>query len=388
MTACAFYGLTPVLLPHNLPAEKVYELLDLVGADTLVCEAGTLPIDGVARACQKLRVITSVVPESNRHMDWAGVPDSAQNRLKMSVWSDIFEDNASTASATLPNNDSIEKTGDIVTVWQSTDSAVKPTITTFTQLNVVAAVSALITALPLRQRITPSDLLLPADSFSHSYTLAWTLAALFTHASVAVNSVAGPSATLAAASRSISPTIIIASASTLAELHTETAATITSPLHKLGLFTQSQSLSAGRMPGSSLLLPSKSNTQATPGKLRLILTSDRLDADSPPLSSATLSDLRIFTRARIVYALTASTVFGAVAQTHVFDYRREEGEGHSRFGAPVSSVEIRVVGSGDKEVGKSEPVGELVVSGPAVAGGEWRSGKTVRIGEDGCLGYA
>jgi len=47
-----------------------------------------------------------------------------------------------------------------------------------------------------------------------------------------------------------------------------------------------------------------------------------------------------------------------------------------------------VVGSGDKEVGKSEPVGELVVSGPAVAGGEWRSGKKVRIGEDGCLGYA
>ena len=316
------------------------------------------------------------------------MPESAQSRLKMSVWNDISEDNASTASSSLPGNDDIEKTGDIITVWQSTDSAVKPTITTFTQLNVVSAVAALITALPLRQRITPSDLLLPADNFSHTYALAWTLAALFSHASVAVNSVAGPSATLAAASRSISPTIIIASASTLSEFHTETAAKITSPLHKLGLFTQSQSLSAGRMPGSSLLLPSTSTTTTTPGKLRLILTSDRLDADSPPLSSSTLSNLRVFTRARIVYALTASTVFGAVTQTHVFDYRREEGEGHSRFGAPVSSVEIRVVGSGDKAVGKSEPVGELVVSGPAVAGGEWRSGKKVQIGEDGCLGYA
>ena len=315
------------------------------------------------------------------------MPDSAQSRLKISVWNDIFEDSASTASATLPGNDTIEKTGDIVTVWHSADSAVKPTITTFTQLNVVAAVAGLITALPLRQRITPSDLLLPADSFSHTYTLAWTLAALFTHASVAVNSVAGPSASLAAASRSVSPTIIIASASTLADFHTETAAKITSPLHKLGLFTQSQSLSAGRMPGSSLLLPSTTSTDA-PGKLRLILTSDRLDADSPPLSSGILSDLRIFTRARIVYALTASAVFGAVTQTHVFDYRREEGDGHSHFGAPVSSVEIRVVSKGDKEVGKSEPVGELVVSGPAVADGEWRSGKTAKIGEDGCLGYA
>jgi hypothetical protein len=367
--------------------EKVHELLNLVDADTFVCEPGTLPIDGVARECRNLRVITSVVPKSSLHMDWAGVPDSAQSRLKIGVWNDILEDNEATASATLPGNDAVEKSSDLVTVWQSTDSAVKPTITTFTQSNIVSAVAALITALPLRQRITPSDLLLPADSFSHTYTLAWTLAALFTHASVAINSVAGPSATLAAASRSISPTIIIATAATLSELHTETAATITSPLHKLGLFTQSQSLSAGRMPGSTLLLPSKSST-SSPGKLRLILTSDRLDADSPPLSSSTLSDLRIFTRARIVYALTASGVFGAVAQTHVFDYRREEGEGHSRFGAPVSSVEIRVVGSSDQEVGKSEPVGELVVAGPAVAGGEWRSGKKVRIGEDGCLGYA
>jgi acyl-CoA synthetase (AMP-forming)/AMP-acid ligase II len=374
------------LLPHSLPVEKVHELLNLVNADTLVCEPGTLPIDGVARECRNLRVITSVVPKSSLHMDWAGVPDSAQSRLKIGVWNDILEDNEATASAALPGNDAVEKSSDLVTVWQSTDSAVKPMITTFTQSNIVSAVAALITALPLRQRITPSDLLLPVDSFSHTYTLAWTLAALFTHASVAINSVAGPSATLAAASRSISPTIIIATAATLSELHTETAATITSPLHKLGLFTQSQSLSAGRMPGSSLLLPSKSST-TSPGKLRLILTSDRLDADSPPLSSSTLSDLRIFTRARIVYALTASGVFGAVAQTHVFDYRREEGEGHSRFGAPVSSVEIRVVGSSDQDVGKSEPVGELVVAGPAVAGGEWRSGKRVRIGEDGCIGY-
>ena len=334
-------------------------------------------------------MITSVVPKTSTHMDWTGVPDSVQSRLSIGVWNDIFEDNAATASATLPNNDTVEKASDLISVWQSADSAVKPTITTFTQLNVVSSVAALITALPLRQRITPSDLLLPAESFSHTYTLAWTLAALFTHASVAINSVAGPSASLAAASRSVSPTIIIAPAETLSKLHAETSATLTSPLHKIGLYTQSQSLSGGRMPTkSSLFLPPSTATNNSPGKLRLILTSDRMGLDSPPLSSSTLSDLRIFTRARIVYALTASHVFGAVAQTHVFDYRREEGEGHSRFGSPVSSVEIRLVGNGDAEVGKSEPVGELVVSGPAVAGGEWKTGRRMRIGEDGCLGYA
>lgn len=76
----------------------------------------------------------------------------------------------------------------------------------------------------------------------------------------------------------------------------------------------------------------------------------------------------------------------------MFDYRKEDSpdgsaEQHSRFGAPVSSVEIKLVGGSDADVGQSEPVGKLVVSGPAVAGGEWESGRTVKIGEDGCLGF-
>lgn len=379
--------MTPILLPHDLAPAKVHELLNLVGADTLVTEAGTLPTDDIARECKGLRLITSVVHKPNRHMDWAGVPDSAQSRLSMSVWSDLV-DEAANASATLPENDSISKLGEIVTVWQPVDDSAKPIITTFTQANIISAVAAMITSLPLRQRMTPADLLLPADSFNRSYVLCWTLAALYTHASVAINSVAGPKASLAAATGSTSPTIIIASAEAMSTLHTEATAKITSPLHKLGLLTQSQTLSAGRMPSSSLFLPPSTSTSTSPGKLRLILTSERFGADSPPISSAQLSDLRIFTRARIVYALTAPNVAGAVAQTHVFDYRREEGAGHSRFGAPLSCVEVRVLGADDKDVGASEPTGELVVAGPAVAGGEWKSGRRFRVREDGCLGYA
>lgn len=388
--ACAFYGLTPILLPFNLAPAKVHELLNLVGADTLVCEAGTLPVDDVAKECKKLRLITSVVHKPNRHMDWAGVPDSAQSRLSMSVWSDLVDDNTS-ASSDLPANDSIAKPSDIITVWQPLDQSAKPATTTFTQANIVSAVAALITSLPLRQRITAADLLLPADGFNRSYVLCWTLAALFTHASLAINSVAGPDANLAAATRSISPTIIIASAESMATLQKETTAKITSPLQKFGLATQSQTLSSGRMPTPSFFLPPTTSTNSPPGKLRLTLTSERLGAGCPALSSSMLSDLRIFTRARVVYALTASSVAGAVTQTHVFDYRQETqkegGQTHSRFGAPVSSVEVRVVGDQDAAVGKSEPEGELVVSGPAVAGGEWRSGRKVKIYEDGCLGY-
>lgn len=79
----------------------------------------------------------------------------------------------------------------------------------------------------------------------------------------------------------------------------------------------------------------------------------------------------------------------------MFDYRVQENESTSagneqcsKFGAPVSSVEIRLLGKDDVQVGKSEPVGELVVTGPSVEGGEWRSGVQMRVGEDGCLGYA
>lgn len=52
-----------------------------------------------------------------------------------------------------------------------------------------------------------------------------------------------------------------------------------------------------------------------------------------------LSDLRVFTGARVVYALAAARVAGAVSQTAFYDYRTEaSGKGH--FGAPPTSVEI------------------------------------------------
>ena len=60
------------------------------------------------------------------------------------------------------------------------------------------------------------------------------------------------------------------------------------------------------------------------------------------LSSELLADLRIFTGARVVYALTAPGIAGAVCQTHIFDYRRHSNAAH--FGPPLSSVEIVLTG--------------------------------------------
>ena len=84
-----------------------------------------------------------------------------------------------------------------------------------------------------------------------------------------------------------------------------------------------------------------------------------------------------------------------MSQTHVFDYRTHGGSKKepSHFGLPLSSVEIKLISqANDKSVGGSRPQGEIVVSGPAVAGSgsekgsaEIRLGVQGSFGEDGCL---
>lgn len=221
----------------------------------------------------------------------------------------------------------------------------------------------MLSALPMRQRLSASDLVLPADSFSHSYVLCWTLASLFSHASLALNSVAGPGVDLGLASRSVSPTVIIASSDSLAKKHASELGGISSGIQRIAHVSQAQTMSAGRMPTDNLLFkllaPSGNAAGGLPGKLRLVLASERAGTDSPALSSTALSDLRIVTRARICYALTAANVAGAVAQTNMYDYRRDERPGHSHFGAPLSSVEIKLVDKDDQNVDGSTPSGEV-----------------------------
>ena len=221
----------------------------------------------------------------------------------------------------------------------------------------------MLSALPLRQRLSPADLVLPADAFTNSYVLCWTLASLYAHASLAINSVAGPGVDLALASRSVSPTVVIASSETLANMHAAETRSISSGLQKIAHVSKAQTMSAGRMPTDNLLFkllaPSGNAAGSSPGVLRLILAAERARTGSPALSSTTLSDLRIITRARICYALTAAQVAGAIAQTNIYDYRRDERPGHSHFGAPLSSVEIKLVDKEDDKVDGSTPTGEV-----------------------------
>jgi hypothetical protein len=229
--------------------------------------------------------------------------------------------------------------------------------------------------LPSAQRFNASDTFLPADAFTNSYTLCLTLAALFAHATVIINSVAGPGVDLTLASRSIAPTIAVVSAETAAKLHSSTSTTILSGPKKLAHYLETRMLTAGRLPTDTFLTklnaPTRAAVGTTPGKLRLLFVAERAGLNTPPLTSDDLSDLRIYTKARVVYALTAAKVAGAIAQTNVYDYRRGlSSNKHGHFGVPLSSVEVKLKDTPQYKTSDERSVGELVVTGSSVAGGE------------------
>lgn len=247
---------------------------------------------------------------------------------------------------------------------------------------------ALNTSLPLAHRLNASDTFLPADAFTHSYSLCLTLSALYAHATVIINSVAGPGVDLTLASRSIAPTVTVMSAETAAKLHSTTTTSMTSGPKKLAHYLETRMLTAGRLPTDTFLsklnAPRRANIGTTPGKLRLVFVSERAGLNTPPLSTEDLSDLRIYTKARVVYALTAAKVAGAVAQTNVYDYRRglTQSSKHGHFGVPLSCLELKLKDTAQHKTTDEQSAGELVVTGSSVAGGEANlgvNGKLLRL---------
>jgi len=101
------------------------------------------------------------------------------------------------------------------------------------------------------------------------------------------------------------------------------------------------------------------------------------------LTSDQLTDLRIFTGTQVIYALTAAEVAGAVTQTNAYDYRRQSGPSH--FGAPMNSVEIKLIDH-EEDAGHERAVeGEICVAGPAVVSGKCSLGTRGRFCKDNTL---
>jgi hypothetical protein len=184
------------------------------------------------------------------------------------------------------------------------------------------------------------------------------MAAFFSRASLAINSVAGPGVDLLLASRNIEPTIMVASADSAAKLRTQSSARATGSMKKLGHWLQSRALEAGRMPTDSSFGPQKVALGITPGKLRLLFISEKAGIDTLELTGKDLCDLRIFTGSRVVYALTTARVAGAVAQTMMYDYRTD-GDKRSHFGLPLGSLEVKLVDKGDVKTTEERAKGEV-----------------------------
>lgn len=342
--ACSFYpNLTAILIPFDVSNDELVSMLRRSTADTLVTAPGAFPFDAVIQAYPSLRQLIWVTDEGSNHMDWNEVPEGSGGNMNVATWQDILRDSPAHAATELPAVD-LEKTpSDVVTFWQYGPGEVEEMVG-FSQANLVSAISAQLAAVPTKERINPSDLFLPADSLTNAYTLVLTLGALFSNASLALNSVAGKSPDLVLATQGVAPTVLVASPETLVKTHEESTSKLGSALASASHVMSTRSLALEGVHSTSNLLSGFSSSASpsfgtSPGKLRLVFVAERAGSDSPLLSANVLSDLRIFTRARVVYALTAAKVAGAISQTAFYDYRLPT-DAKTHFGPPLTSVEL------------------------------------------------
>ncbi|KAI1376457.1 hypothetical protein F4677DRAFT_418590 [Hypoxylon crocopeplum] len=393
--ACSFYNLTAILLPYDQPEDAVISMLQRSGADTVVTAPGAFPFDNAVKSYPGLRQLIWVVDEGNKHLDWNEVPKGIGGSVNVSTWQDILNDNPVTAGTELPAVDPKSEIQDVIIFWQSKPDALEEMVS-FTQGNLVSAISAQLTAIPQRERFSPADLFLPSASLSASFPLVLTLAALYSNASVAFNSVAGTKPDLVLATAGVAPTIVVATPQTLKKTHAETASKVgASLLTRASHWVQTRSLvQNGAMPAASFLASYNDSLRPAvgtpaPGKLRLLYVADPIGTGAPRLSEQTLSDLRVFTGARVIYALAAPRVAGAVSQTQFHDYRVQDGgDAAHHFGPPLSATEVLLKDFGNYKITDDSYTGEIVVRGPAVAGGEAALGVVGTVRVDNTLAYA
>jgi hypothetical protein len=275
-------------------------------------------------------------------MDWTEVPAGLGGKVDVSVWHELVQDHSGSPA---PPELKASELGTITIIWQN-ENLLPGELIEFTHGNFISAVASLMAGLPFTARVLPTDLVLPADSLTNAYCLSQILVALWSGASLALCSVSGPETDLTFATHLISPTIVIVAAESAAKLHQNVLPAVQTGIAKFAHLSQSRTLAAGNMPSPNVFTKMSRSTQANlgaePDKLRLVYIAEKANSTNPPLSSLELSDLRIFTGARVMYALTAAPVAGAVSQTYYFDYRVFEPAKRSHFGGPVSSLEVKL----------------------------------------------
>ena len=250
----------------------------------------------------------------------------------------------------------------------------------------MVAVSAQLAVLPrsysstVTHHLTSADTLLPLATLTDIYPLTITLAALYSNASLALASVAGPHAPYASAFQGVKPSVLVTHPKTLSRVYEEHRKTLSGTFSKYLHGRKIEVLKNGSMP--------KSSTAA--GGVRLIYTYKQADADKEFLTAAQLLGIRLFTGARIISALTEANVAGAICQTNMLDYQRHglKLDEPSHFGPPLSCVEIKLRAMPGRDINDDKPTGKLVVTGPAVVGGEAVLDQVMMMTDNNTLAYA
>jgi hypothetical protein len=118
IAGAAFYGFSPVLIPYNQPHPALIKLLIETGADSLIAQAGSLPLADVGKGVPGLRQVIWTVEKTSRHMDWNEVPEGIGGKIDVSVWHELVQDQKTGSNAELPQNESGPKPGNLIFVWQ------------------------------------------------------------------------------------------------------------------------------------------------------------------------------------------------------------------------------------------------------------------------------
>ena len=355
------------MIPHGLPQELTNHLLKQVDVQILIAEAGVLDLKAALPNCKSLKQVILVAKGDNKDMDWSSTP--VPKGVSVSTWDDLISSSKATSetptidkdapkpkplstfhlNATTGEMDLTEFTSD---VRNPSHHPLNPPLTT--PQNIISGIAALLTSLPRTKPLTSTDTLLPTTPLTHPYTLTWTLAALFSNASIALNSVSGPTVDLFAATAGFKPTLLVTSPGTLTKFLTNYSRTGLGP-SRFAKFFQRRSLNAGVMP-SRKPMPDLNGKDAVflvmelqaLSNVRGLFVGQEVGSEQV-LKSSELDELRTELGVRIGYALTSGKVAGAVAQTNLADYRNK-GEVVC-FGPPVGSVEIKLVGEDDVVVG-------------------------------------
>lgn len=347
-----------MLLPYGLTPDKLGPLLSHTSVDHLIAEAGSLDLDAVLAANKNIKNIIWVTKPGSQHIDWSS---NSPKGFSITSWQELIESNRkSTTSEVLP----LDKDSQVppVSIFTPTPGGSYDLIK-YASENLISAIAAILATLPRTYKLSASDTLLPTTSLTDSYTLSWAFAALYSHSTLALNSVAGDQIRLDVAISIAKPTVLIASPKAVTSYLSDPRTVKPSGLSK---FNDTRNLQAGNLPAKKRSVPSLPALSA----LRILLIPQTFTTNTrptPTLNSADLHGLRLLLGARIGYALTSPLVAGAVAQTNILDYR-DKGRDVICYGAPLSSVEINLEGDEDV-VGSSIPKGKLSVKGPAVVGG-------------------